>query len=192
MTNLTKLKQSKNSKVLDQIKYYAMVGYSVESVDFNDDKIVFMRHTPTTKHPISLVQFKNNKLHMLSVDYNKPMSNITAMSNSIPAESIINSNAYDEYMKRISNESYTSLQVMKAELQKIQATEFDKKSQLIYGHFQGVSNQFKNKLLQHLESVKNVLLNAEICDENFLEDEINGLSNLQKESKKSLETISNK
>lgn len=174
MENLNNIK--KNSKVLDEIKYFAMVGYSVESVDFNNDKINLIRYTETTSHPFSLVNFKNDRLHMLSLSSKKPMNQITAMSNSIPAERVINNVAYDNYIKNLSEQAYDKLQEVKAELQNIDAVDFDLKSSVLYSHFKGVSSKFQKCLQNHLQSVRNVLLNAELCDESFLENEIKDLN----------------
>ena len=89
MTNLNNIKKLNNVPlgehplIGDEIKYFAMLGYSVESVNFNDDKINLIRHIESTSHPISLVNYKNKRLHMVSLSTEKPMNQITAMSNSL-------------------------------------------------------------------------------------------------------------
>ena len=173
MTNLKNEKQ--NSQVLNELKYFAMAGYTIDSIDFNNDNIQLVRHTETTSHPISLVKYKNNKLHILSVSSVKPMNKITAMSNAVPIESVVNNESYDEYLKNLNTEAYRELQDVKAKLQNLDAVDFDAKSELLFSHFKAVSKDFKKRLQNHLESVRNVLINAEICDEDFLKTELKDL-----------------
>lgn len=170
MTNLNNIKN--NNTKLDEIKYFAMLGYSVESVDFNDDKINLIRHIESTSHPISLVNYKNKRLHMVSLSTEKPMNQITAMSNSVPAESVVNDACYDDYNKALGEEAYNNCLNMKNELGKLNAKDFSEKSDILFSHFNSVGVGFSKKLKQHLEAVRNVLVNAELCDESFLQQEL--------------------
>ena len=174
MTNLNNIKNN-NSK-LDEIKYFAMLGYSVESVDFNDDKINLIRHIESTNHPISLVNYKNKRLHMVSLSTEKPMNQITAMSNSVPAESVVNDACYDDYNKLLGEEEYKNCIDMKNALGKLNAKDFNEKSKILFTHFNSVGVGFSQKLKQHLEAVRNVLVNAELCDESFLAKELENIN----------------
>lgn len=183
MTNLNNIKQP---PVLDEVKYFAMLGYSVDNVDFNDESITMVRSVKNTKHPLSLVKFKNG-LHVVLLDINNPQGKITATSNSIPAESLVNCETYEDYIKEnTSKETLEQYQNMKMQLLKIDEREFDDKSQLLYSHFKGVGSAFRKCLQQHLEAVRKVLVNAELCDEDYMQDEIKGL-NEQKTQIKSLD-----
>lgn len=174
MTNLNNIK-SNNSNILNEIKYYAMAGYSVESVNFNDDSINMIRHIDTTKHPISLVHFKKNKLHLVSLSTEKPINEITAMSTATIAESVFNSSTYEDYIKSNGEKALEEYQQMCIKLQQLGPKEFEAKSDTLFSQIKGVNIQFKQKLQQHLETVRQVLINAELCDENFLDKEIQDL-----------------
>lgn len=175
MTNLNNIK-SNNSIVLNEIKYCAMAGYSVESVDFNDDTIKMIRHLDTTKHPLSLVNIKNKKLHLVCLSTEKPVNQITAMSNSTIVEGVFTSPEYESYVKNSGEQAYQEYQKMCYNLQQLGAKEFDEKSKIIYSQIKSVSPAFNQRLQQHLETVRNVLVNAELCDESFLASEIKELN----------------
>ncbi len=173
MTNLNRIKQT---PILDEVKYFAMLGYSVDNVDFNDESITMVRSVKNTKHPLSLVKFKNG-LHVVLLDINNQQSKISATSNSIPAESLINCETYEEFIKaNASKETLEQYNNMKMQLLKIDERKFDDRSELLYTHFKSVGNTFRKNLQQHLESVRNVLVNAELCDEDYMQDEIKGLN----------------
>lgn len=180
MTNLNNIKKNNN---LDEIKYFAMLGYSIDDVAFNDETITMVRSPKTTKHPLSLVKFKNG-LHVVLLDLNTPLSKTSATSNAIPAESLVNCQTYEDYIKaNASKEVLEQYNNMKMQLMQLDAREFDEKSQLLYSHFQGVSSSFRKNLQQHLESVRNVLVNAELCDEDYLSSEITGLNEKKTQTK---------
>ena len=173
MTNLNRIKQT---PIIDDVKYFAMLGYSVDNVDFNDESITMVRSVKNTKHPLSLVKFKNG-LHVVLLDINNQQSKISATSNSIPAESLINCETYEEFIKaNASKETLEQYNNMKMQLLKIDERKFDDRSELLYTHFKSVGNTFRKNLQQHLESVRNVLVNAELCDEDYMQDEIKGLN----------------
>ena len=174
MTNLNNIK-SNNSNVLNEIKYYAMAGYTIESVNFNDDSINMIRHLDTTKHPISLINYKKNRLHLVSLNTEKPINQITAMSTATIAESVFNSSNYEDYIKNNGEKALEEYHTMCMKLQQLGAKEFEAKSEVLFSQIKGVNNQFKQKLQQHLESVRQILINAELCDENFLNKEIQDL-----------------
>lgn len=180
MTNLNNIKQS---PILNEVKYFAMLGYSVDNVDFNDEAITMVRSVKNTKHPLSLVQFKNG-LHVVLLDINKEQGKISATSNNIPAESLVNCQTYEEYIKEnASKEVLEQYQNMKMQLLKIDERKFDDRSALLYSHFKSVGNAFRKNLQQHLESVRNVLVNAELCDEDYMQSEIKGLNEQKVHSK---------
>ena len=175
MTNLKDIK-TQNNDILNEFKYFAITGYSVESVDFNNDKVTLIRHLQKTNHPFSLVNYKSNKLHLVSMSTEKPMSSTTALSNSIPAESAINSESYGEYIKGINAEEFEEYKQLTIQLQKLGAKEFDEKAQLLFTHFKNVSDEFKSRLQTHLKKFREVLINAELCNKEFLLDELKELS----------------
>ncbi len=180
MTNLNNIKKS---AVLDEVKYFAMLGYSIDDVAFNDETITMVRSPKTTKHPLSLVKFKNG-LHVVLLDLNTPLNKISATSNTIPAENLVNCQTYEDYIKaNASKEVLEQYNNMKIQLMKIDEREFDEKSQLLYSHFRSVGATFRKSLQQHLESVRNVLVNAELCDEDYLNSEISGLNEKKEKSK---------
>ena len=173
---MTNLKNIKQPHILDEVKYFAVLGYSVEDIDFNGETITMVRAIKKLNHPLALVKFKNG-LHVVCLDINHPLSKVSATSTSIPAERLINCETYEEYIKKnASQEAQEQYQNMKLQLMKIDERKFDERSALLYEHFKSVSNTFRKSLQQHLETVRNVLVNAELCDEDYLADEINGLS----------------
>ena len=175
MTNLKDIK-TQNNEILNEFKYFAISGYSVESVDFNNDKVTLIRHLQKTNHPFSLVNYKNNKLHLINMSTEQPMNKITALSNSIPAESAINNESYGEFIKGISTKEYDEYKQLTIQLQKLGAKEFDEKAHLLFTHFKNVSEDFKEHLTTHLKKFREVLLNAELCNKEFLLEELHELS----------------
>ena len=174
MTNLNNIKTNRND-ILNEFKYFAMTGYSVESVDFNNDKVTLIRHLNKTEHPFSLINYKKNKLHLVSMSTETPLSTTTALSDSIPAESVLTDESYSDYVKSKNKKEYEHYRQMTIQLQSLGAKEFDEKSKIIFEHLKNVDNEFKHKLQNHLKKFKEVLVNAELCDKDFLTEEMKEL-----------------
>lgn len=180
---MTNLKNEKNI-VLSEIKYFAMLGYAIEDVNFKDDTVRMVR-TTFNKHPFAYAKLKNT-LHVITIDTDRPMSKTTTHLNKTVAEKPISFGYYEDYLREHSTQAgINQYENLKAELGKLKDREFDFKSQLVYNHLSAVSPQFRKQLQEHLESIRDILMNAEICDETYLSKEINGLNEKKEQTKQS-------
>lgn len=180
--------KNKKNKVLEELKYYAVAGYSIESIDLNNDRINLIRHYSHTKHPLSLVNFKKNKLNMLSLSTDKDSNAITSKYNTVVAESPFSSEEYIEYITHSSEINNLDCKDITTQLQGINSQNYSEKSQKLMKHFSNVNDDFRVCLRQHLNQFREIMINAELSDNNYLSDEIRQLSN-NKQSTKGLQSI---